>query len=149
VLSYPSTISLSNSTLRSLADLLRSHRIKLGCRWRKLSAGRQALLVLAHLRNGDTYHRLAVGFGIGVATVCRYVHEAIALLASLAPSLHAALWRAGTWKSNYLVLDGTVVAMDRLRAFDRLYYSGKHRVPCHNLSLGRWPGVSLSSVPRP
>lgn len=127
MLSYPSTISLSNQTLRYLTDLLRSHRSKLGCRWRKLSPGRQALLVLAHLRNGDTYHRLAAGFGIGVATVCRYIHEAITVLASLARSLQTALWHAGTRGSNYLVLDGTLVAMNRLRAFDRWYYSEKHR----------------------
>jgi len=52
-----------------------------------------ALLVLAHLRNGDTYQRLADGFGIGVATAYRYIQEAITLLAALAPSLTAALWR--------------------------------------------------------
>jgi hypothetical protein len=34
---------------------------------------------LAHLRNGDTYARLAAGFGIGTATVFRYIREALAL----------------------------------------------------------------------
>ena len=61
--------------------------------WRKLTAGQQALLVLAHLRNGDTYARLAAGFGVGLATVYRYVREATDLLAARAPSLTAALWR--------------------------------------------------------
>jgi hypothetical protein len=37
-------------------------------RWRRLDAAAQALLVLAHLRNGDTYPRLAAGFGIGTTT---------------------------------------------------------------------------------
>ena len=36
--------------------------------WRKLSPGRQALLVLAYLRRGDTFAELAAGFGIGTAT---------------------------------------------------------------------------------
>jgi hypothetical protein len=47
--------------LTHLADLLRGHRARIGTRWRKLAPGRQALLVLAHLRNGDTYTRLAGG----------------------------------------------------------------------------------------
>lgn len=63
----------------------------------------------AHLRNGDRYERLADGFGVGVATVCRYVHEAVDLLADLARSLTAALRAlAWTWR-NFAVLDGTVV----------------------------------------
>ena len=38
-------------------------------------AGRQALLVLAHLRKGETYADLAGGFGVGTTTVYRYVRE--------------------------------------------------------------------------
>ena len=41
--------------------------------------------MLAHLRNGDTYARLAAGFGIGIATVYRYIREALDLLAAQAP----------------------------------------------------------------
>jgi hypothetical protein len=33
--------------------------------------------VLAHLRNGDTYQRLAAGFGIGPSTLWRYIHETV------------------------------------------------------------------------
>ncbi|GIF17246.1 hypothetical protein Ate01nite_72780 [Actinoplanes teichomyceticus] len=44
-----------------------------------MNPGRQALLALAHLRNGDTYTRLAAGFEIGIATAWRYVQEAIYL----------------------------------------------------------------------
>lgn len=40
---------------------------------------------------GDTYTRLAAGFRVGVATVCRYVHEAIDVLAALGPTLPAAI----------------------------------------------------------
>lgn len=83
--------------------------------------------MLAHLRNGDIYERLACGFAIGISTVCRYVHEVVELLADRAPSLRAAMsWMAFTW-SNYLVLDGTVVPSRRIAAYDRMYYSGKHR----------------------
>ena len=68
MLPFPSTISLSSRTLNHLADRIRSHRRQHRCRWRSLDAGRQALLALAHLRNGDTYTRLAAGFEVGVAT---------------------------------------------------------------------------------
>jgi hypothetical protein len=87
LLSYPSTIALSTRTLTHLSGLIRAHRRAVHSRWRRLDPGQQALLVLAHLRNGDTYARLAGGFGVGIATVCRYVHEAVALLAAAAPTL--------------------------------------------------------------
>jgi hypothetical protein len=41
------------------------------------AAGRQSLPALAHLRCGDTYVQFAAGSGIGVATVYRYVREAV------------------------------------------------------------------------
>lgn len=67
VLSYPSTISLSSRTLNHFAERIRSHRTERRSRWRRLDAGRQALLALAHRRNGDTYTRLAAEFKIGVS----------------------------------------------------------------------------------
>jgi Helix-turn-helix of DDE superfamily endonuclease/DDE superfamily endonuclease len=125
---YPGTISLSSAHLRYLASLLRRHRRAIGTRYRRLSPGRQGLLVLAHLRNGDTYTRLAEGFAVGVATVCRYVHEAVDLLAALAPSLTAALWQLAHNGHSLSILDGTVVATDRVGGSrNRLYYSGKHK----------------------
>ncbi|BCB83517.1 transposase family protein [Phytohabitans suffuscus] len=124
---YPGTISLSTAHLTHLAEHLRAHRAAIGSRWRKLTAGQQALLALAHLRNGDTYARLAAGFGVGVATVWRYVREAVDLLAAFAPSLTAALWRLASNGHRLGILDGTVVRIDRLSGdLDRLYYSGKH-----------------------
>jgi DDE superfamily endonuclease/Helix-turn-helix of DDE superfamily endonuclease len=124
---YPGTISLSRAHLTRLADLLRGHRRELGCRWRRLPPGRQALLVLAHLRNGDTYARLAAGFNVGIATVFRYVREAVDLLAARAPSLTAALWRLAHNGHQLGILDGTVVRIDRLGGeANRRYYSGKH-----------------------
>lgn len=126
-MTYPGTISLSSAHLTHLADLLRAHRAAIGSRWRRLAPGRQALLVLAHLRNGDTYTRLAAGFGVGVATVFRYVREAVDLLAARAPSLTAALWRLAHNGHQLGILDGTVVRIDRLGGdLNRLYYSGKH-----------------------
>jgi hypothetical protein len=50
--------------LNHLADRIRGYRSRGKSRWRRLTAGRQALLALAHLRNGDTYTRLAVAYAI-------------------------------------------------------------------------------------
>ncbi len=82
---YPSSIDLSSRTLRFLARHLRSRRMEIGTRWRGLTAGRQALLALAHLRCGDTHAQLAAGFRIGITTAYRYIREAVDILAVLAP----------------------------------------------------------------
>ncbi|MCY1144058.1 transposase family protein [Actinoplanes sp. Pm04-4] len=124
MLSYPSTISLSGRTLNHLADRIRIHRKQHRSRWRRLDPGQQALLALAHLRNGDTYTRLAAGFGIGVATAWRYVQEAIALLAATAADLATAMRRIR--KLAYAILDGTLIPIDRV-ADQKPYYSGKHK----------------------
>jgi hypothetical protein len=70
-------MQVSNRALQTLADALRHRRTVLGSRWRRLPAGRQALLVLAHLNKGETYTALAGGFGVGTTTVFRYVREGV------------------------------------------------------------------------
>jgi hypothetical protein len=124
MLSYPSAITLSTRTLNWLAELIRAHRAVARSRWRRLDAAGQALLVLAHLRNGDTYARLAAGFGIGTTTAWRYVREAVNLLASAAEDVTAAAARAA--RLAYAILDGTLVPIDRVTE-QKPYYSGKHR----------------------
>lgn len=91
MLVYPSSMPVSNRALQVLADALRQHRTAVGRRWRGLPPGRQALLVLAHLRKGETYTALASGFGVGTTTVFRYVREGVDVLAALAPTLDQAL----------------------------------------------------------
>jgi len=124
VLVYPSGVDVSSSALRFLTQQLRRHRRTIGSRWRRLTADRQALLTLAHLRMGHTYAQLAAGFGIGTTTAYRYVTEAVELLAALAPGLTDAV-RAASAKA-YLILDGTLLRIDRIAA-DRPFYSGKHK----------------------
>jgi hypothetical protein len=124
VLVYPSAIDVSSSTLRYLTRRLSAHRALVGTRWRRLTASRQALLVLAHLRCGDTYAQLAAGFGIGIATVFRYIREAVDLLAASAPTLSQAVATARA--KAFVILDGTLLSIDRIAA-DRPYYSGKHK----------------------
>jgi hypothetical protein len=124
VLVYPSAVDLSCRTLQRLAGLLAGHRRRIGSRRRRLTCGRQALLVLAHLRCGDTYARLAAGFRIGIATVYRYIREAVDLLAPLAPTLEQAMETAR--RKAYVILDGTLPLIDRIAA-DRPYNSGKKK----------------------
>jgi hypothetical protein len=69
-----------------------------------------------HRSGGD-----GTGFGIGLATVHRYIREAVDLLATQAPDLRQVVQAAARFW--YLILDGTLVRTDRI-ADDRPYYSG-------------------------
>jgi len=68
VLFYPAALPLSRQILDYVAGIIRRHRRRIGSCWRKLIPGRQALLVLAYLRKGETFAELAAGFGVGTAT---------------------------------------------------------------------------------
>ena len=78
MLFYRAALPLSRATLTYLAGVVRRHRRQIGSAWRKLNPGQQALLVLVHLRKGETFAGLAAGFGVGTATAWRYVHETVA-----------------------------------------------------------------------
>ncbi|SDM79913.1 transposase family protein [Nonomuraea jiangxiensis] len=130
--SYRASIPLSNHTLIRLAELIRTRHAERCSRWRKLDPAQQAPLVLAHLRNGDTYARLAAGFAVGTTTAWHYVREVVDLLAALADDVHAAVARAA--RLAYTILDGTLIPIDRL-ADERPYYSGKHKRHGMNVQL--------------
>jgi hypothetical protein len=105
-------MTVSSRALTTLTDALRRHRNQRATRWRKLSAGRQALLVVAYLRKGETYSDLACGFKVGTSTVYRYVREAIGLLAAMAPTLEQAIEVAR--RKAFVILDGTLLRIDRV-----------------------------------
>ena len=71
MLVYPAGMNVSTRALRFVTDALLAHRRSTRTRWRVLSSGRQALMVLAHLRKGETYRDLAAGFGVGTTTAYR------------------------------------------------------------------------------
>lgn len=119
-------------TLTRLAGLIRAQRTGHRYRWRKLAPAQQALLVPTHLRNGDTYARLAAGFSVGTTTAWRYVQESVDLLAVLADDVHAAAARAA--RLAYAILDGSLIPMDHL-ADERPYYSGKRNQHGMNVQL--------------
>ena len=91
MLFYRAALPLSSKTLTYVSGIIRRHRKSIGSRWRRLNPGKQALLVLVHLRKGATFAELAAGFGVGTATAWRYVNETVALLAARAPKLRKAV----------------------------------------------------------
>ena len=134
MLFYRAALPLSSRTLSYAAGIIRRYRASIGSCWRKLHPGRQALLVLAYLRKGETFAELAAGFGVGTATAWRYVNETVALLAGRAPKLRTAVRDAKRAGYAYVVVDGTLIPIDRVAA-DRPFYSGKHKRHGMNLQV--------------
>jgi hypothetical protein len=148
MLFYPATLPLSRQTLTYTAGVIRRHRKQIGSPWRKLNPGRQALLVLAYLRKDETFAELAAGFGVGTTTAWRYVTETVALLAARSPKLRQALAQAREAGHAYLVIDGTLIPIDRVAA-DRPFYSGKHRKHGMNLQVIATPDGDIVWVSGP
>ena len=142
MLFYRAALPLSHKTLSYVAGIIRRHRRSIGSRWRKLNPGQQGLLVLAYLRKGETFAELAAGFGVGVATAWRYIDEVVALLAARAPKLRRAVRDAVRAGYAYVVLDGTLIPIDRV-ARDKPFYSGKHKKHGMNLQVIASPGGDL------
>ena len=142
MLFYRAALPLSSKILNFTAGVIRRHRASIGSLWRKLSPGRQALLVLAYLRKGETFAHLAAGFEVGVATAWRYVNETTELLAARAPKLRKAVRDAKRAGHAYVVVDGTLIPIDRVAA-DRPFYSGKHKKHGMNLQVIASPDGDL------
>ena len=71
---------------------------------------------------------------MGTATAWRYVNETVALLAARSPNLYTALRAAKQAGHAFVVIDGTLIPVDRVAA-DRPFYSGKHRKHGMNLQV--------------
>ena len=139
MLFYRSALPLSRRTLNLTAHTIRAHRARTGSRWRRLDPGQQALLVLVHLHKGETFAELAAGFQISLTTAWRYVRETTRLLAQQAPTLKQGLRRARRKGWGYVIVDGTLLACDRVGA-DRPFYSGKHKQHGMNIQVVAAPG---------
>ena len=142
MLSYRAALPLSRKTLNYVAGIIRGRLKAIGSRWRKLNPGQEALLVLVYLRKGETFADLAAGFGVGRTTAWRYVDEVVALLAARAPKLRTAVREAKRAGHAYVILDGTLIPIDRV-ARDRPFYSGKHKRHGMNLQVIARPGGDI------
>jgi hypothetical protein len=131
---YRAALPLSSKTLNFTAGIIRRHRKAIGSPWRALDCGRQALLVLVHLKKGETFEQVAAGFGVSTSTAWRYVQETAGLLAARAPRLRKAVRDAKTAGHAYVVIDGTLIPVDRV-ARDKPFYSGKHKKHGVNLQV--------------
>ena len=145
MLFYRAALPLSSRTLTYTSGIIRRHRAAAGSRWRKLNPGKQALLVLVYLRKGETFGELAAGFGVGTTTAWRYVNETVGLLAARAPKLRTAVRGAKKKGHAYVVVDGTLIPIDRVAA-DRPFYSGKHRKHGMNLQVIAGPRGGILRV---
>jgi hypothetical protein len=134
MLFYRAALPLSRQTLTFVSGLVRVHRREIGSPWRALNPGQQALLVLVHLRKGEPFAQVGAGFGVSTTTCWRYVNEVVELLAARAPKLRAALRKAKRDGMAYVVIDGTLIPIDRI-AIDRPFYSGKHKRHGVNLQV--------------
>src|ERR1700748_434389 len=132
MLFYRAALPLSRKTLTFVSGIICRHRAPIGSPWRALNPGRQALLVLVHLRKREPFAQVAAGFGVGTATAWKYVTETVALLAARAPELRQAVRAAVKAGYPFAVLDGTLIRTDRVAA-DRPFFSGKHH--CHGMNL--------------
>ena len=135
MLCYPTILDVPRELIVYVAELLRLERRRRGTRRgaRLLTPFRQAVFVLAWFRDGGDVERLGAGFGLSRATAYRYRDEGIGALAEKAPDLVDVMAAAVRDGLPFLVLDGKLVAIDRLdekktsvkgREIDA-WYSGK------------------------
>ena len=124
MLFYRAAVDLSRSTLNYVAGLIRRHRKKIGSAWRLLNPGRQALLVLVYLRKDETFAEISAGFAVSATTAWRYVEETVMLLSARSPKLTQAIRKAKRDGLTHVILDGTLLPIDRIAA-DRPFYSRK------------------------
>ena len=139
MLFYRAALPLSPRTLHLTARTICVHRRNTRSRWRRLDPGQQVLLVLVHLHKGETFAELAAGFRISLTTVWRYVRETTRLLAQQAPTLKQGLCRARRKGWGYVIVDGTLLACDRVGA-DRPFSSGRHQQHGMNIQVVAAPG---------
>jgi hypothetical protein len=90
--------------------------------------------VLVYLRKGEPFAEVGAGFAVSATTCWRYGNETVDLLAGQAPKLRPALRKTKRQGMAYVILDGTLIPIDRVAA-DRPFYSGKHKRHGVNLQV--------------
>ncbi len=80
---YQVRLPVSKRTIEPVAGLIRGRRKQLGTRWRKVTPGTQAIIVLAVLRHDQPLLDMAGGNDVSASTVRRWVLEVLGLLAYL------------------------------------------------------------------
>ncbi|MEV4251490.1 transposase family protein [Streptosporangium canum] len=133
MVTYVATLDVPRHVVEYLARLLAAHRRRIGTprNSRALGPYRQAVLVLRWFRERSCVHCLARDTGVSQATGYRYLHEGIDVLAGQAPDLHEVLGRCRGEGMTHVILDGTLIASDRVAGLrengNDLWFSQKHK----------------------
>ena len=138
---YSALCDVPEETLLHVTALLRGHRREIGTRkGRRAGSERtQAKLVLRWFRDDAPIRLLAAEAGLSISTSYRYLHEAIDVIAEQAPDLHQVLEQAKREGWSHLVLDGTLIRIDRVNERNDVghhrWYSGKHKTQGGNVQI--------------
>ena len=134
MLSYRATLDVPRSTARAISGWLAAHRKARDIRpaQRAATPWVQAVMLLRWLINATDLKTLARDAGVSLATAYRYLHEALEVISSKAPSLGEVIERMQRDGEPFVCLDGTLIRTDRVAARDpgtgyHLWYSGKHK----------------------
>ena len=143
---YTALLTVRQETVLFLAGLLNAERTRRGTRRDRRAVGcfKQAVLVLRWFLDNTRMTQLAADNAIGLSTTYRYLHEGIAVLAALQPSLHSVLLAAKLAGHSHINLDGTLIYTDRCATpgptpgVDR-WWSGKHHHHGGNIQVVSGP----------
>jgi hypothetical protein len=115
VIAHRATLDVSRALVQYLARLLQDERRLRGTPKdsRALTPFRQAVMVLRWFRGERDIPKLGRDHRVSRATAYRYLHEGIEVLAAQAPDLPEALDRAHAEGLAYVILDGTLIPIDR------------------------------------
>lgn len=113
---FTSALEARRESVTFLARLLHQRRGALGTRSGMRAPGpfRQAVLALRWFLDNTRMRQPATDNAISASTAYDYLHEAIDVLAELAPSVHDALLAAKASGATHVNLDGTPIHTDRV-----------------------------------
>ncbi|MEV4115469.1 transposase family protein [Nonomuraea sp. NPDC049695] len=115
MIAHRATLDVSRVLVTYVARLLQDERRRLGTPKgsRALTPFWQAVLVLRWFRGESDIPKLGRDHRVSRATAYRYIAERIDVLAAQAPDLHEALDRAQDDGLAHVILDGTLIPIDR------------------------------------
>ena len=132
-ITFSCVLEARRETVYSLAKLIHERRERAGTRRGTRAPGpyRQAVLVLRWFLDATRVRQLAADNRIGKSTCYDRLHEAINLLAALAPDVHEAILAASAAGATHPNLDGTLIHADRVAMKGPngadLWRSGEHK----------------------
>jgi hypothetical protein len=142
---FTCVLEARRETVYLLSRLLYQRRCQLGTRAgaRALSPFKHAVMALRWFMDNTRVRQLAADNVIGKSTAYDYVHEAIDVLAALAPCVHDALAAAKASGATHVNLDGTLIHTDRVAMRGPndadLWWSGKHKHHGGNVQVLSYP----------